>query len=345
MSELQIYPLIVDENRINNKIILITGGTGSFGKKLLTILLNNFTPKKIIIFSRDEFKQSLMQKEFSPKKYPQIRYFIGCIRDYDRLMEAFKGVNVIFHAAALKQVPAIEYNPMEAIKTNILGAENVIKASINCGVEKVIAVSTDKCVNPVNLYGATKLCFEKLFIHANILSEKTKFTVVRYGNVFASRGSVINIFREQIQNNLPFTITDDRMTRFTMTLDEAVHFVLLSFNCGIGGEIFVPILPSYNICQLAKIMDSNREIKTIGIRPGEKIHELMISRDESHNAHKFSNFYVITPLEDYKIQNFNMKELSGDKTYEKCQIGTKYSSGKNVMITDERLKLLLGTYI
>ena len=337
-----LYNLDLDSILVDNKIILITGGTGSFGKKLLDILLNNYNPKKIIIFSRDEFKQYNLQKIYPLSKYPNIRYFIGDIRDYTRLNEAFKNVNIVFHGAALKHVPIIEYNPMEAIKTNILGTDNIIKAAIANNVDNVIAISTDKCVNPVNLYGATKLCLEKLIIHANILSDHTKFIVVRYGNVFGSRGSVVNIFNNIIRDDKPFTITDERMTRFTMTLDEAVHFVLKCYSVGCGGEIFVPILPSYNIVQLAKIMDNDRDIKIIGIRPGEKIHELMISRDESHNVYKFDDFYMITSLRDHDIYKYDMEQYG--LNYEKCG-EFKYSSGKNDMIENSRLKELLNDHL
>ena len=221
------YTLDIDLNFINNKSILITGGTGSFGKQMLKTLLENFEPRKIVIFSRDEFKQSEMQKEFSMLQYPYLRYFIGDIRDKERLTEAFRNIDIIFHAAALKQVPALEYNPSEAIKTNIYGAENVIKAAIANNVKKVIAISTDKAVSPVNLYGATKLCFEKLFIAANNIvgDADTRFCVLRYGNVFKSRGSVVPLFLEQAKTN-KFTVTDSNMTRFNLTLENAVNFVL-----------------------------------------------------------------------------------------------------------------------
>jgi len=223
------YILSVNKSFINDKSILITGGTGSFGKQMLKTLLENFKPKKIVIFSRDEFKQSEMQKEFCNKKYPCLRYFLGDIRDKERLIEAFNGIDIVFHAAALKQVPALEYNPSEAIKTNIYGSENVIKAAISNNVKNVIAISTDKAVSPVNLYGATKLCFEKLFISANnIVGDKdTKFCVLRYGNVFKSRGSVVPLFLEQSKTN-KFTVTDSQMTRFNLTLESAINFVL---NC------------------------------------------------------------------------------------------------------------------
>ena len=270
---------------VNNKVIFITGGTGTFGHKLTHVLLNNYSPKKIIIFSRDEYKQYNMKQLFPENIYNNIRYFIGDVRDYDRLLIATRDVDIIFHAAAMKQVDTIEYNPLEAIKTNIYGTENVIKAAIFNKVKKVIAVSTDKCVAPVNLYGATKLCLEKLIIHANVMAGKNGpiFSVLRYGNVLNSRGSVVPLFLKQKKDKL-FTITDEKMTRFTLTIDQAIIFVLNSAAIMIGGEIFVPKLPSYNIKQLAKCIDSKTDIKIIGKRPGEKIHEAMISNTESYKT-------------------------------------------------------------
>ena len=317
---------------VNNKVIFITGGTGTFGHEITKVLLNNYTPKKIIIFSRDEFKQYNMKQIFPEANYKNIRYFIGDIRDYDRLLTATKNVDIIFHAAAMKQVDTIEYNPLEAIKTNIYGTENLIKASIANNVKKVIAVSTDKCVSPVNLYGATKLCLEKLIIHANIISGEHGpiFSVLRYGNVLNSRGSVVPLFFKQKDTSC-FTITDENMTRFTLTIQQAIIFVLNSASLMIGGEIFVPKLPSYNIVQLAKCIDSNCEIKITGRRPGEKLHEAMISCSESYKTLIKDEYYVITP------------EISINKNYEEKygnnyrNSNEEYSSGDNELINNDNL--------
>jgi len=327
------------EELVTDKTVLITGGTGSFGNKMTETLLNKFNIRKLIILSRDEFKQSEMAKKFPENKYP-IRYFLGDIRDRGRLDFAFKGVDIIFHAAALKQVPALEYNPFEAIKTNILGTQNVIEASIVCGVKKVICVSTDKCVNPVNLYGATKLCFEKLVIAGNAMSGgTTQFSVLRYGNVFGSRGSVVPLFLEQVKTG-NLTITDERMTRFTMTLDSAINFVLNCASEMIGGEIFVPKLYSYTILQVAKIIANNiNNINITGIRPGEKIHELMISDSESYLAIDNNDKYVI--LQSFVTYKERYTEIYGDKM---CQENWCYSSGENNVIPDEELKLLIDNY-
>ena len=317
---------------VNGKNIFITGGTGTFGHKITHILLNHYNPNKVIIFSRDEFKQYNMKQIFPESKYPNIRYFIGDVRDYERLEVATREVDVLFHAAAMKQVDTIEYNPLEAIRTNIYGTENVIKATIKNKVKKVIGVSTDKCVSPVNLYGATKLCLEKLIIHANLISGKdgTIFSVLRYGNVINSRGSVVPLFLKQKENKC-FTITDDRMTRFTLTIDQAIHFVLNCASIMIGGEVFVPKLPSYNIVQLAKCIEKEAEIKIIGIRPGEKLHEAMISSNESHKTLIQDNYLVVLP--EIKI-NKNYEEKYGNH----YRIGDEeYSSGNNDLIGDEDL--------
>jgi len=327
-------------NLVNGKSIIITGGTGSFGNKLVEILLNHFNLKKLIIFSRDEFKQYHMQKKFNPKKYDCLRYFIGDVRDRERVMEAFSGVDIVFHAAALKQVPAIEYNPNEAIKTNIYGTENVVKAAIKNNVERVIALSTDKCVSPANLYGATKLCLEKLIIAGNHMSgDKTKFSVLRYGNVFGSRGSVVPLFLKQKEEGL-ITVTDKKMTRFTLILDEAVNFVL---NCAInmiGGEIFVPKLPSYSICQLANIIAPGVEQKEVGIRPGEKLHESMLGDYESHLAIDTTDKYVITPIV-YVCEPEKFTNKYGNKF---CKSQFIYSSGNNYLINNERLSKMVEQY-
>ena len=333
------YILSVNKSFINDKSILITGGTGSFGKQMLKSLLTNFKPKKIVIFSRDEFKQSEMQKEFSVNEYKNLRYFLGDIRDKERLMEAFNGIDIIFHAAALKQVPALEYNPSEAIKTNIYGAENVIKAAISNNVKNVIAISTDKAVSPVNLYGATKLCFEKLFISANnIVGDKdTRFSVLRYGNVFKSRGSVVPLFLEQSKTN-KFTVTDPEMTRFNLTLESAINFVLNSSSKMLGGEIFVPKLKSYSIMQLCKIINDKAEIEIFGCRPGEKIHECMISLTEIEDCYECDKYFIILPKTVLTIENELDKYLSNYKSenIKKREIKTEYISGEDMM-TDEEL--------
>jgi UDP-N-acetylglucosamine 4,6-dehydratase/5-epimerase len=278
----------------NNKSILITGGTGSFGKCFTRNILKNYSPNRVIIFSRDELKQYEMQQHYNSKK---MRYFIGDVRDKERLTQAMRNVDYVIHAAALKQVPAAEYNPMECIKTNIYGAENVIQAAIANNVEKVIALSTDKAANPINLYGATKLASDKLFVAANNIASghKTKFSVVRYGNVVGSRGSVVPCFNSLIEkgtDHLP--ITDERMTRFWITLQQGVEFVITNFSRMLGGEIFVPKIPSVRIVELARAM-SDLPINIIGIRPGEKLHEIMCPADDSHLTYEYADHYVIKP--------------------------------------------------
>ncbi|MCR8690647.1 MULTISPECIES: UDP-N-acetylglucosamine 4,6-dehydratase (inverting) [Campylobacter] len=279
----------------NNKNILITGGTGSFGKKYTQILLKNYKPNKIIIYSRDELKQYEMASEFS---HSSMRYFIGDVRDESRLNTAMNGVDFVIHAAAMKHVPIAEYNPMECIKTNIHGAQNVINASLKNRVEKVIALSTDKACNPVNLYGATKLASDKLFIAANNIvgQSPTRFSVVRYGNVVGSRGSVVPLFKKLIENGAKeLPITDERMTRFWITLEDGVKFVLKNFERMHGGELFIPKIPSMKITDLAATLAPNLPIKLIGIRPGEKLHEIMISADDALHSLEFDDHYVITP--------------------------------------------------
>lgn len=280
----------------NDKTILITGGTGSFGKKCTEMLLKKYKPKKVIIFSRDELKQFEMAQTFSDSEYPIIRYFIGDVRDKERLSRAFHGVDYVIHAAAIKQVPAAEYNPFEAVKTNILGAENIINVAIDQGVKKVIALSTDKAANPVNLYGATKLCSDKLFIAGNsyVGKDDTVFSVVRYGNVVGSRGSVIPFFIKQRETGV-LTITDQRMTRFWITLEQGVNFVLDCLDSMVGGELFVPKIPSMNIMDLAKTIAPECKIEIIGIRPGEKLHELMITKDDVRRTLEFNDHYIIQP--------------------------------------------------
>lgn len=290
---------------LNDKIILITGGTGSFGRKCTEIILKRYVPKKLIIFSRDELKQYEMSQVFPDSKYDCMRYFIGDVRDKERLYRAFQGVDYVIHTAALKQIPAAEYNPFEAVKTNIMGAQNVINVAIDQKVKKVIALSTDKAANPVNLYGATKLCSDKLFIAGNayVGRSHTTFSVVRYGNVVGSRGSVIPLFLQQKETGV-LTITDPHMTRFWITLEQGVDFVFKCLERMMGGEIFVPKIPSMNIMDLAKAICPDCRTKIIGIRPGEKLHEYMIARDDARNTVEYKDFYVIKPEFRYFYRRF-----------------------------------------
>lgn len=325
----------------NNKSILITGGTGSFGKKYVETLLARYSPARLVIYSRDELKQFEMQQEFNQ---PCMRYFIGDVRDADRLTQAMQGVDYVIHAAALKQVPAAEYNPTECIKTNIYGAENVIKAALANDVQKVIALSTDKAANPINLYGATKLASDKLFVAANNMAggHPTRFSVVRYGNVVGSRGSVVPFFRrllEQGATELP--ITDPRMTRFWITLQQGVDFVLKNFERMHGGEIFVPKIPSARITELAEAIAPNMVHKTIGIRPGEKLHEIMCPQDDSHLTLEFSDHYVIKPTILFAdVVDFSTS-IIGEVGVPVAQ-GFEYNSGSNpVFLSVEQIRHLL----
>lgn len=281
----------------NGKVVLITGGTGSFGQKLVETLLREDKPKKLIVFSRDELKQFEMRQAFPDDANSSIRYFIGDIRDRMRLGRALSGVDIIIHTAAMKQVPACEYNPFEAIQTNIIGAKNVIDAAIDCGVQKVMALSTDKAVNPINLYGATKLCAEKIFVQANTYSgvSGTKFSVCRYGNVVGSRGSILPLLLKQRQNGA-ITITDSRMTRFWITLEEGVKFVTRCTQQMHGGEIFVPKIPSMKVLELAQSIAPECEIRYIGIRAGEKLHEVLVSEDEARHTVELDDRYIIQPV-------------------------------------------------
>lgn len=313
----------------DNKSILITGGTGSFGKKYVELILEEYHPKKIIIYSRDELKQFEMQQEFNQDC---MRYFIGDVRDFDRLQQASHDVDYIIHAAAMKQVPASEYNPMECIKTNIHGAENLIRAAIDNRVKKVIALSTDKAANPINLYGATKLASDKLFVAANNIvgSGPTRFSVVRYGNVVGSRGSVVPFFKKLIaegSDHLP--ITHEDMTRFWITLREGVNFVLKNFERMKGGEIFVPKIPSIRITDLAKSLSESLPHKIIGIRPGEKIHEIMCPEDDSHLTIEFDDHFVICPsIRFVEIDtDFHINNLG--ETGKSVEHGFTYDSGTN----------------
>ena len=278
---------------LNNKVVLITGGTGSFGRKFTETVLRRFSPRKLIIFSRDELKQSEMQREFPGSN---IRYFIGDVRDLERLRRAMHGVDVVVHAAAMKQVPACEYNPLEAVRTNVIGAANIIEAAIDAKVARVLAISTDKAANPINLYGATKLCAEKLFVQGNSYSGEggTQFSCARYGNVVGSRGSVIPLFKEQRKTGA-ITVTDERMTRFWITLQQGVDFVIDCLGRMEGGEIFVPKIPSMHIMELVKAIAPGCTVNFTGIRPGEKVHEVLLSEDESRNALEHDTFYMIPP--------------------------------------------------
>jgi UDP-N-acetylglucosamine 4,6-dehydratase len=278
----------------SKQVVLVTGGTGSFGKKFVEIMMKEFHPAKMIVYSRDELKQHEMRA--SGYDHPDLRYFIGDVRDVTRLHRAVQGVNIVVHAAALKQVPACEYNPMEAIKTNILGSGNVVESALDEGVERVLALSTDKAVNPVNLYGATKLAAEKLFIQSNAYAggKSTRFSCVRYGNVIGSRGSVIPTFIKQ-RTTGKLTITDDRMTRFWLTLEQGVRFVIRCIEEMQGGEVFVPKIPSTKIIDLARVIAPESEIEKIGIRPGEKLHEVLIHEDEARSAVELNDMYVVQP--------------------------------------------------
>lgn len=322
---------------LSDKTVLITGGTGSFGKKFTEIALNRFKPRRLIIFSRDELKQFEMAQLFPIDKYQNIRFFIGDVRDKERLYRAFEGVDYIIHAAALKQVPAAEYNPFEAVKTNILGAQNVIDVAIDRKVERVIALSTDKAANPINLYGATKLCSDKLFVAGNayVRRNQTRFAVVRYGNVIGSRGSVIPFFKECTNQGI-LPITDPRMTRFWITLGQGVEFVLKNLKRMVGGEIFVPKLPSMNIMDLAKAIAPDCETKIVGIRPGEKLHEIMIPSDEAVNTLEFRDYYVIKPAFRY------FERLFCEDGCQKVPDGFEYNSGNNTnWLTPEEMKVMI----
>lgn len=313
----------------NNATIMITGGTGSFGKKYVQTLLNKYKPRKIIIYSRDELKQYEMHHEF-----PQecMRYFIGDVRDRDRLTTAMREVDFVIHAAALKHVPVAEYNPMECIKTNVHGAENVIHAALASGVKKVIALSTDKAANPINLYGATKLCSDKLFVAANNMAGNlpTRFSVVRYGNVVGSRGSVVPFFKSLIEKKIDhLPITDERMTRFWITLQQGVDFVLKNFERMRGGEVFVPKIPSIRVTDLAEAMAPGMTTKIVGIRPGEKLHEVMCPQDDSHLTLAFDDHYMIQPTIKFSSSLGSYEKNLLGETGQAVQQGFEYNSGTN----------------
>jgi len=326
---------------LDDTTILVTGGTGSFGRAFIQRVLTKYEPRKLIVFSRDELKQSEMMEEFSVTKYPSIRYFLGDVRDRDRLEMAMRGVNYVIHTAALKQVPAAEYNPMECINTNVIGAENVVQAAIRCSVEKVVALSTDKAVNPINLYGASKLASDKIFIAANNLSgfNGTQFSVVRYGNVIGSRGSVTPLFKKLFKEGAQsIPITDERMTRFWMTLEQAVSFVLSSLAKMTGEEIFVPKIPSMKIIEIADVLAPGIPTRITGIRPGEKIHEVMITTDDARYSFELSDRFVIQPA-----WSFSSNDIS-EKSARLVMDGFTYSSDTNPdWLTAKLLKQMCGT--
>lgn len=314
-----------------SKKILITGGTGSFGRAFIKYALEHLKPDVIRVFSRDELKQNELRQQFN---HPKIRYFIGDVRNAERVERALRGVHIVIHAAAMKRVEACEYNPFEAIQTNIIGTENVINKAIDCGVEKVIAISSDKAVNPVNLYGATKLCQEKIVVQSNsyVGPKKTRLACVRYGNVVGSRGSVVPLFREQAKKG-EITITDDRMTRFWITLDQAVRFVQTSTEMMQGGEIFIPKLPSMRIPDLAKVLAPNCKVKTLGIQPGEKLHEVMITEDESRHTIELKDRFVVEP--EFPWWSTTALEYAGGK---RLPDGFRYASNNNTdWLDDKRL--------
>lgn len=328
-----------NRNKIDweNLNVLVTGGTGSFGKKFVEIMLRDFHPKKLVIFSRDELKQHEMK--MNGFNHPSLRFFLGDVRDKERLHRALQGVNIIIHAAALKQVPACEYNPFEAVKTNIIGAQNIIDAAIDARVEKVVALSTDKAVNPVNLYGATKLCAEKMFVQGNSYSgtDGTIFSCVRYGNVIGSRGSVIPLFIRQKKKG-KMTITDKRMTRFWITLDQAIKLVVDALDHMQGGEIFLPKIPSMKIMDLTKAIAPECEIDIIGIRPGEKIHEVLITEEEGRQAIEYNGIYIILPNYSW----WNRKNYTKGKKLPK---GFTYVSNTNLdWLSINDLKVIIDNY-
>jgi UDP-N-acetylglucosamine 4,6-dehydratase len=329
-------------NLINDKVILITGGTGSFGKKFLATVLARYRPRKLIVFSRDELKQSDMRQHFGEDRYPSLRYFIGDVRDRDRLYRAMDGVDIVVHAAALKQVPTAEYNPIEVIRTNVLGGANIIDAAIDRDVKKVIALSTDKAANPINLYGATKLCSDKLFVSANGYSGRhgTKFSVVRYGNVMGSRGSVIPFFLQRRGSGV-LPITHPKMTRFWITLEQAVEFVLKCLMRMVGGEIFVPKIPSMNIVDLAKAIGPECRLDFVGIRPGEKLHETMVPEDDAHNTLEYDDHFVIRSMSSENGLKGGIR-CDGGRS---CPEGFRYSSDNNPQwLSESELQRLVNCH-
>ncbi|MEN7552014.1 UDP-N-acetylglucosamine 4,6-dehydratase (inverting), partial [Rapidithrix thailandica] len=329
---------------LNGKSILITGGTGSLGKALTKTILERWPEvRRLVIFSRDEQKQFQMSHDFPMSKYPQIRYFIGDIRDYDRVKRAFKGIDFVIHAAAMKHVPIAEYNPMECVKTNILGAENIINAALETDIQHVVALSTDKAAAPINLYGATKLASDKLFVAANNIRgwNPIKFSVVRYGNVMGSNGSVIPFFLKKREEGI-LPITDPTMTRFNISLQGGVDMVLHALESAWGGEIFVPKIPSYKITDVAKAIGPGCEHKVVGIRPGEKIHEEMITASDSFNTYDLGKYYAILP----QTTRFNLEEFINHFQAKKVKQGFQYNSGENTeWETVEGLRSLIKEHV
>ena len=331
---------------LNNKSILITGGTGSFGKKFVEKILGDYpNVKRLVIYSRDELKQFEMRQKWSEQNYPQIRYFIGDIRDGERLKQACEGIDVIIHAAAIKQVDTAEYNPTECIKTNIDGAQNVINAALSTNVKDVVALSTDKACAPINLYGATKLASDKLFTAANNIkgSRDIRFSVVRYGNVMGSRGSVIPFFINKAQNGEILPITHEEMTRFNISLEDGVKMVMFAIENALGGEIFVPKIPSYKIYDIAKAIAPNAKTKVVGIRPGEKLHEEMITETDALNTIEFGNYYAILPSVSF---NHKKEDFVVHHNAKYVETGFKYNSGTNTdWETVEGLRELIKKYV
>ena len=329
---------------LNGKSILVTGGTGSFGKMFVKTVLERYPEvKRLVVYSRDELKQFEMAQVFSPARYSALRYFIGDVRDAERLKRACHSIDIIVHAAALKQVPAAEYNPMECIKTNVNGAQNVIDAAMDCGIEKVVALSTDKAAAPINLYGATKLCSDKLFVAANNMRGRPNlsFSIVRYGNVMGSRGSVIPFFLKKREEGL-LPITDERMTRFNISLEEGVEMVLYAIEHAWGGEIFVPKIPSYKILELARAIGPDCQQEVVGIRPGEKIHEEMITEADSYTTLDLGEYYAILP----QVPIFNREEYMKAFNAHPVEPGFCYNSGTNDQwLSAEELRKLIKEYV
>jgi UDP-N-acetylglucosamine 4,6-dehydratase (inverting) len=330
---------------LDGKCILITGGTGSFGRAFTRTLLESYPEiRRIVIFSRDELKQFEMAQDFPRERFPQLRFFIGDVRDAHRLQRAMEGVDIVVHAAAMKQVPAAEYNPFECIQTNVLGAQNVIDASFDNKVKQVVALSTDKAAGPINLYGATKLCSDKLFVAANNMrgSRDIRLSVVRYGNVMGSRGSVIPFFLKKKLAGDPLPITDESMTRFNISLQEGVEMVLNALKCMWGGEIFVPKIPSYRITDVARAIAPGRPTRVVGIRPGEKLHEEMVTETDAYNTIEFENYFVILPSMRLWNEDAYMQQFNGRR----CPPGFKYNSGTNTQwLSVEQLRELIDTHV
>lgn len=329
---------------LNFKSILVTGGTGSFGKKFIEIILTKYPQiERIVVFSRDELKQFEMQQLYPEDKFPDVRFFIGDVRDKDRLSRAMEGIDVVIHAAALKQVPAAEYNPFEVIKTNIIGAQNVIEACLDQGVQEVVALSTDKAAAPINLYGATKLCSDKLFVAANNFkgSRNLKLSVVRYGNVMGSRGSVIPFFLNKRDEGI-LPITDPNMTRFNITLEEGVNMVFYALENMWGGEIYIPKIPSYKITDVATAIAPNAKQEIVGIRPGEKLHEEMITETDAYTTIEFKKHFVMLPSVSFWDVEKYKKELNGKP----CEMGFKYNSGTNIeWLSVEEIRALIKEHV